>query len=100
VLGIFWLIVLSGSLLSAIYFVPLVCGFFSTRATGAGALAGMAAGAVATIGVFALNQQTGSHWFVHELFAGLGASFAAWWIVSRLGTPTREERAALASLAR
>ena len=100
VLGIFWLIVLSSSLLAAIYFVPLVGGFFSRRATGAGAIAGMVAGAIATVVIFAVNQSTGSHWFVHELFAGLGASLAAWWWVNQRSTPTAEERAALASMAR
>lgn len=98
-LSIFWLIVLSSSLLSAIFFVPLLGGFFSRRANGAAALGAMIAGALATGFVFAVNHWTGAHWFISELFAGLAFSVAAWLWFCRRTPPSAEERRVLAGLA-
>lgn len=99
-LNIFWLVVLSSSLLAAIFFVPLVLGFFSRRANGAAALASMLTGAVATIIVYIVNQRTGSNWFVSEFFGGLFFSYLAWWLMTRSRKPGKEEEAVLLSLVR
>jgi len=98
-LSIFWLIVLSGSLLSAIFFVPIVGGFFSRRANGTAALAAMIVGAAATIVIFVLNRATGAHWFITELFAGLLFSLMAWLYFCYRREPSSEERKVLAGLA-
>ena len=42
-LGIFWLVVLSASLLASVYFVPMMAGFFSINASGNAAIAAMVA---------------------------------------------------------
>jgi sodium/proline symporter len=99
-LGIFWLVVLSASLLASIFFVPLFVGFFMRSASAAGALASMIAGGLAVSVVFVLNEWFDSHFFVNELFAGLIASALAMWGVSRRYPATMEERQVLDTLAR
>jgi Na+/proline symporter len=91
-LGIFWLVVLSASLLASVYFVPLIGGFFSTSASGSGAVASMIAGGLAAVAVFSLNETLDKHYFISELFAGLGASALAMWFFSRRTPPTLQER--------
>ena len=97
-LGIFWLVVLSASLLASVYFVPVMAGFFSPLASANGAIASMVAGGVTATSVFFLNQALGTHYFVSEVFAGLGASAAAMWLVSRRGAVTPAEREVLRSI--
>lgn len=92
-LGIFWLVVLSASLLASVFFVPVVGGFLSSRASAPGAIAAMAAGGVAAIAVFTVNETRGTHYFISEAFAGLAASAIAMWAVSRRRPPSAEERA-------
>ncbi len=95
VLGIFWLAVLSASLFASIFFVPLMAGFFSEKAGGKGAIAAMLAGGAVSIAVFLLNKSLGTHYFVSESFAGLGASALAMYWASRQSPATLEERAVL-----
>ena len=82
-LSIFWLVVLSASLLASVFFVPIFVGFFSPAAGAAGAIAAMLSGGFVSILVFTINEQQDSHWFISELFAGLAASAFAMWFVSR-----------------
>jgi Na+/proline symporter len=97
-LGIFWLVVLSASLLASIYFVPMMAGFFSIVAGGSAAIAAMIAGGITATGVFAVNGALDTHYFVSELFAGLGASALAMWLVSRRSPATAAEREVLLRL--
>ena len=99
-LSIFWLVVLSGSLFSAIFFIPLVGGFFSTRATGKGALAAMITGAVTAPAIYAVNKITGAHWFAGEFIGGMFFSLLVWLWFNHRGTPTQAERAVIAGMAR
>lgn len=78
-----WLMVLSTSLLAAVYFVPLVVGFMSARASAAGALAAMLLGGVTTLIVFFVNETLDKHYFISEAFAGLMASAIGMWYFSR-----------------
>ena len=98
ILSIFWLVILSVSLLTSAFFVPVVGGFFWPRATSAGAIAAMLAGLTAGVSVYIVNQIGGSHYFISELYAGLGASALAFWGVSRFGKPTDAELRVLSSL--
>ena len=82
ILGIFWLVVLSASLLASVYFVPVMSGFFTSFATARGAIAAMIAGGIASASVFTVNEALDTHFFVSELFAGLGASALAMWLFS------------------
>jgi Na+/proline symporter len=91
-LGIFWLVVLSASLLAAVYFVPMMAGFFSPAASANGAIAAMVAGGVTATMVFVVNESLGTHYFVSELFAGLGASALAMWLASWRSPATAAER--------
>jgi Na+/proline symporter len=91
-LGIFWLVVLSASLLASVYFVPLIAGFLSPRASAAGAIAAMLAGGICTTVVFVVNEALDAHYFVSEAFAGLTASALAMWAVSRRGPASAAER--------
>jgi Na+/proline symporter len=91
-LGIFWLVVLSASLLASVFFVPIFAGFFSQSASAKGAIAAMIAGGLAAIVVFAINEWYDMHLFVSELFAGLGTSTLAMWIVSNRYPASAEER--------
>lgn len=91
-LGIFWLVVLSASLLASVYFVPLVVGFLSISASASGAVASMIAGGLSAVAVFSLNEALDKHYFISELFAGLGASAVAMWFFSRRTLSTPEER--------
>lgn len=92
-LGIFWLVVLSASLLAAIFFVPIMAGFFWRRAGATGALAAMIAGGATALGVFVLNTTLDAHYFISDLFAGLAASALAMWWFSRRYPATDAERA-------
>jgi Na+/proline symporter len=91
-LGIFWLVVLSASLLASVFFVPIFAGFFSQSASAKGAIAAMIAGGLAASVVFAINEWYDMHLFVSELFAGLGTSTLAMWIVSNRYPASAEER--------
>ena len=97
-LGIFWLVVLSASLLASIFFVPVFAGFFSKTASASGALISMIAGGITTIVVFFVNEAFDAHFFVSELFAGLLASGLAMWVVSRRNPATAAERQVLTAL--
>jgi Na+/proline symporter len=98
VLGIFWLVVLSASLLASIFFVPVVVGFLWPRATASGALAAMVSGGAAALLVYGMNQYFGTHYFVSELYAGLAASGIALLVVSWGGTSSKQELEALSAL--
>lgn len=98
VLGIFWLVVLSASLLASVYFVPFMAGFLSPAASAGGALAAMLAGGAAAVLVFVVNETLGSRYFGSELFAGLAASALAMWLGSRLSPATAVEREVLSRL--
>ena len=98
VLGIFWLVVLSASLLASIFFVPMFAGFFSRSASAAGALAAMITGGVTALVVFAINESLDVHFFVSELFAGLLASAVAMWVVSSRSPATSAERQVVEAL--
>jgi Na+/proline symporter len=91
-LGIFWLVVLSASLLASVYFVPIVGGFFSVTASAGGAIASMIAGGIAVTSIFTLNELLDTHYFISELFAGLTASAIAMWLFSRRKPATAEEQ--------
>lgn len=58
----------------------------------------MVAGLAAGVSVYIVNQIGGSHYFISELYAGLGASVLAFWGVSRFGKPTDAELRVLSSL--
>ena len=90
-LGIFWLVVLSASLMASVYFVPVMCGFFTSSATASGAIAAMIAGGIASATVFFINETLDTHFFVSELFAGLAASALAMWLFSARGSVTAAE---------
>lgn len=94
-LGIFWLVVLSASLLASVYFVPMMAGLFSATAGASGAIAAMTVGGITATGVFAVNELLDAHYFVSELFAGLVASALAMWWVSRRNPATAAEREVL-----
>ena len=100
VLGIFWLVVLSASLLASVFFVPIFAGFFFPSAGAKGAIASMIAGGVAALTVFAINEANDTHYFVSELFAGLGASLITMWLVSWRYPATEAEREVLSKLFR
>jgi Na+/proline symporter len=91
-LGIFWLVVLSASLLASVYFVPMIAGLFSIKASASGAIASMVAGGVAATAVFTINEIFEAHYFISELFAGLSASALAMWLFSRRRSATPAER--------
>ncbi len=97
-LGIFWLVVLSASLLASVYFVPMMAGLFSKAASANGAVAAMIAGGVTATLVFVLNEALDAHYFISEFFAGLGASALAMWLVSRYSSVTEAERDVLLSI--
>jgi Na+/proline symporter len=91
-LGIFWLVVLSASLLASVYFVPMIAGLFSINASAGGAIASMIAGGIGATAVFTINVVFDAHYFISELFAGLGASALAMWLFSRRSLATPAER--------
>lgn len=91
-LGIFWLVVLSASLLASVYFVPLIAGFVFPQASAAGAIAAMLAGGILTTAVFIINEALDTHYFVSEAFAGLMASALVMWLVSRRNPASAAER--------
>lgn len=97
-LSIFWLIMLSTSLLGATFFIPIAGGFITPRASGKAALVAMIVGATATTVVFTVNKATGAHWFVHEFFAGFVFSLIAWLIMIAKYPAQKEERMVAASL--
>jgi hypothetical protein len=51
----------------------------------------MVAGGAGATAVFVLNQTLQAHYFVSEVFAGLGASAVAMWLVSRSGPVSAAE---------
>lgn len=97
-LGIFWLVMLSASLLASVFFVPFFAGFFSRSASASGALAAMIAGGITACLVFFVNKTQGTHWFISELFAGLVASTVAMMLFSRLYRVSPAETQVLNSL--
>ena len=97
-LGIFWLVVLSASLLASIFFVPLLAGLLTSSAGAMGALASMVAGGVAALTVFFINEWLDAHYFVSELFAGLLFSALALWVLNRRFPATTAERRVAESL--
>lgn len=99
-LGIFWLVLLSASLLASVFFVPMLAGLFWRRASAVGALWSMGAGAVACAGVYAYNRATGSHLFASDLFAGLLASAAAMGLASLRCRATDEELTVMRAIGR
>lgn len=98
-LGIFWLVLLSASLLASVFFVPIFAGFFYRSASATAALASMIAGGSTALIVFVTNKTLGTHYFISELFAGLIASGLAMWIVSRRSPATASEIEVLERLA-
>jgi sodium/proline symporter len=98
VLGIFWLVVLSASLLASIFFVPIFAGFFSIKSGGTGALAAMISGGSAAIIVYIINKQFDTHFFVTEFFAGLFFSAIAMWVANRKYPANAEEQSVLKTL--
>ncbi len=90
-LSIFWLVVLSASLLASIFFIPIMAGFFSERASAKGAIAAAIAGGSAALIVFIINEALGTYYFINELFAGLSASAICMLIFSYRYPPTDEE---------
>jgi SSS family solute:Na+ symporter/sodium/proline symporter len=91
-LGIFWLVVLSASLLAAVYFVPLIVGFTFPGASAAGAIAAMVLGGLTTLAVFSVNELLDAHYFISEAFAGLTASVVGMWYFSRRFPSSAAER--------
>ncbi len=94
-LGIFWLVVLSGSLLASVFFVPVLAGFFSSKSGATGALASMLTGGLSAIAVFIYNNQFNTHFFISELFAGLTVSGIAMWLGNRWHPSTPDEERVL-----
>lgn len=99
-LGIFWLVILSASLLASVYFVPLMGGFFWRDASGSGAIAAMIAGGIVATTVFIVNESLGTHYFISEFFAGMIASVLAMWIVSKRNPATEAERTVMSLIRR
>jgi SSS family solute:Na+ symporter len=65
-------------------FVPILGGFLWKRATGAGALAAMAAGTVATLVTMAFTSVLANE----PIYVGLGVSIVVYVVVSLLTPPT------------
>ena len=84
--------------MASVYFVPVMCGFFTSFATAGGAIAAMIAGGIAAATVFFINETLDAHFFVSELFAGLAASALAMWLFSARGSVTAAEREVLRCL--
>ena len=68
--------------------VPILGGFWWQRATGAGALAAMAAGTLVTLGTMAVVGDVLAN---EPIYLGLGASLLAYVTVSLVTPPTRPE---------
>jgi Na+/proline symporter len=97
-LSIFWLVVLSASLLASVFFVPIFAGLFTRTASATGALAAMVSGGLVALVVFAINKQLGTHYFVSELFAGIVASIIAMLFANHYSPSTAAERAVVDSI--
>ena len=97
-LDIFWLAVLSASLLASVYFVPLMGGLFWKSAGGDGAIAAMISGGLAAVVVFAVNEIMDTRLFISEFFAGLCISIIAMWLATRRKRATSAEMAAWACM--
>ncbi len=91
-LGIFWLVVLSASLLASIFFVPLFFGLFIRKCGSSGALTAMIAGGSTALAVFAFNKHFGTHYFISEVFAGVSASAIAMFVANHFYPASAAER--------
>ena len=92
-LSIFWLVVLSASLLASIFFIPVMAGFFSEKASAKGAIAAALGGGGSALIIFAVNERLDTYYFISELFAGLMASAICMLVFSYKYPSTSEERA-------
>jgi len=91
-LSIFWLVVLSASLLASIFFVPIMAGFFFPGVSAKAAIASIVFGGLSSLSVFITNTMLGAHYFISELFAGLIVSGFCMIVFSLRYPATREER--------
>lgn len=98
VLGIFWLVVLSASLLASVFFVPIMSGFFWRKASASGAIAAMFWGGATAGLVFLVNNMLSTHYFISEFIAGLLASAVAMFWFSTRHPATPEESHVVAML--
>jgi len=94
-LGIFWLVVLSASLLASGFFVPLFLGMLWRRASAEGAIAAMVSGTISAFAVYLVNGFYDTHYFISEVFAGLGISAIVMVMVSRKSSTSEEEGAVM-----
>ena len=92
-LSVFWLVVLSASLLASIFFIPVMAGFFSEKASAKGAIAAALGGGGSALIIFAVNERLDTYYFISELFAGLMASAICMLVFSYKYPSTSEERA-------
>ena len=90
-LGIFWLVVLSASILASGFFVPLFLGMLWRRATAEGAVAAMLVGTVSAFAVYLVNDFYGTHYFISEVFAGLTVSAIVMVTISLKTSTSKEE---------
>ena len=90
-LGIFWLVVLSASILASGFFVPLFLGMLWRRATAEGAVAAMLVGTISAFGVYLVNDFYGTHYFISEVFAGLTVSAIVMVTISLRTSNSKEE---------
>ena len=97
-IGIFWLVVLSASLLASVFFIPIFAGLFMKTATAAGALTAMISGGIGAILVYTINSIFDTHIFIHEVFAGVGASALAMFFANRFSSIKPDEEAVIQSI--
>ena len=90
-LGIFWLVVLSASILASGFFVPLFLGLLWRRATDEGAVAAMLVGTISACAVYLVNDFYGTHYFISEVFAGLTVSAMVMVTISLRTSNSKEE---------
>ena len=90
-LGIFWLVVLSASMLASGFFVPLFLGMLWRRATAEGAIAAMVVGTISAFAVYLVNDFYGTNYFISEVFAGLIFSAIVMVIISLRTSSSKEE---------
>jgi SSS family solute:Na+ symporter len=98
-LGIFWLVVLSASLLASGFFVPLFLGMLWRRASAEGAVAAMLVGTISAVTVYLVNGQFGTQLFISEVFAGLVMSLIIMVVIS-IKAPASEQEMAVVDCAR
>lgn len=94
-LGIFWLVVLSASLLASGFFVPLFLGMLWRRASAEGAVAAMLTGTLSAVTVYLVNGLFGTHLFISEVFAGLAMSLIIMVVISFKSPASEQEMAVL-----